>query len=169
MKISVRSVAFFPLRAIGLDPGRALINARPSETQRTATDLRCGTPSSTRSIRAGSTANPRSHQATETDAETGSVDDLSARIHRLAHRPSSTRAPKSATRRIARFRRLACNVTRTRDVSHTGHSMSVSASGDRIQVADPAQNGASMAASHHVGLALGDLLSRPLRAHEEAT
>ena len=34
MKISVRSVAFFPLRAIGLDPGRALINARPSETQK---------------------------------------------------------------------------------------------------------------------------------------
>ena len=34
MKISVRSIAFFPLRAIGLDPGRALINARPSETQK---------------------------------------------------------------------------------------------------------------------------------------
>ena len=34
MKISVRSVAFFPLRAIGLEPGRALINARPSERQK---------------------------------------------------------------------------------------------------------------------------------------
>ena len=43
-------------------------------------------------------------------------------------------------------RRLGCNVTPTRDVSHTGHPMSVSASGDRILVADPAQNGASMAA-----------------------
>ena len=34
MNISVRSVALFPLRAIGLDPGRALINARPSEAQK---------------------------------------------------------------------------------------------------------------------------------------
>ena len=34
MKISVRSIAFFPLRAIGLDPGRALINAHPSERQK---------------------------------------------------------------------------------------------------------------------------------------
>ena len=34
MNISVRSVALFPLRAIGLDPGRALINAQPSEAQK---------------------------------------------------------------------------------------------------------------------------------------
>ena len=34
MKISVRSIAFFPLRAIGLDPGRALINAHPSEADK---------------------------------------------------------------------------------------------------------------------------------------
>jgi hypothetical protein len=34
MNISVRSLAFFPLRAIGLEPGRALINAHPSEAQK---------------------------------------------------------------------------------------------------------------------------------------
>ena len=31
MHNSVRSIAFFPLRAFGLDSGRALINAHPSE------------------------------------------------------------------------------------------------------------------------------------------
>ena len=34
MNISVRSLAFFPLRALGLDPGRALLNAHPSEAQK---------------------------------------------------------------------------------------------------------------------------------------
>jgi hypothetical protein len=34
MNISVRSVAFFPLKAIGLDRGRALINAQPSAAQK---------------------------------------------------------------------------------------------------------------------------------------
>jgi hypothetical protein len=42
MSISVRSVAFFPLRAIGLDAGRALINAHPSEedTNRDRVEMR---------------------------------------------------------------------------------------------------------------------------------
>jgi hypothetical protein len=34
MNISVRSLAFSPLRAIGLDPGRALINAHPGEADK---------------------------------------------------------------------------------------------------------------------------------------
>jgi hypothetical protein len=42
MSISVRSVAFLPLRAIGLDPGRALINAHPSneDTNRDRVEMR---------------------------------------------------------------------------------------------------------------------------------
>jgi hypothetical protein len=42
MSISLRSVAFFPLRAIGLDPGRALMNAHPSEedTNRDRVEMR---------------------------------------------------------------------------------------------------------------------------------
>jgi len=34
MNISVRSITFVPLRAIGLDPGRALINAHASEADK---------------------------------------------------------------------------------------------------------------------------------------
>jgi hypothetical protein len=34
MNIGLRRLGFWPLRAVGLDPGRALINAHPSETQK---------------------------------------------------------------------------------------------------------------------------------------
>jgi hypothetical protein len=34
MKIGIRRVGFWPLRTVGLDPGRALINAQPGKAQK---------------------------------------------------------------------------------------------------------------------------------------